>query len=430
LKEKLESKGELKGQTDTGAKSESEEEKSVKCMELYDVLGVKPSASEAEIKRAYYMRARENHPDKHRDDPEASKRFQVIGEAYQVLSDPQERARYDEGGRDATAGLGNDRGKVGAGELYALIFGSDKFEPLIGELKLASQMAAAADEEEEPARAHADFASYRQRKRVIRCALKLAEKLQRAVERGGTEMDRGAGTGTDSDEQLREEAATEAKELASTPFGGVLIKLIGTAYRDAAREQLHFADSYFNVPMARSYQSISTTCSMAKSGINAFFSLRKLNRIQQKGEANAAKAANGNADGNASPTTDASDAPPQPPQSAQAPQAPHDPPQQGQTQTPTSSTSTPQGSGAPAGASGEPSTEASDEPSIAEMSAADTAEVDRQMKNVTAHTVHTIWSYTKLDIISTLRQVSEKTALSGSMTSYEATDRALYLAQF
>ena len=64
------------------------------------------------------------------------------------------------------------------------------------------------------------------------------------------------------------------------------------------------------------------------------------------------------------------------------------------------------------------------------MSAADTAEVDRQMKNVTAHTVHTIWSYTKLDIISTLRQVSEKTALSGSMTSYEATDRALYLAQF
>lgn len=53
--------------------------------------GVEPNASASEIKKAYYLKAKLNHPDKHRDDPEAHVKFTKIGEAYQILSDEQLR---------------------------------------------------------------------------------------------------------------------------------------------------------------------------------------------------------------------------------------------------------------------------------------------------------------------------------------------------
>lgn len=59
----------------------------------YEVLEVPTDAPPDLIKRQYYLLARKYHPDKNLNDPEAHARFQKLGEAYQVLADPQLRKR-------------------------------------------------------------------------------------------------------------------------------------------------------------------------------------------------------------------------------------------------------------------------------------------------------------------------------------------------
>ncbi len=77
--------------------------------DLYEVLGVQRGASDAEIKRAFRKLAQQWHPDVNKD-PQASARFKEASEAYQILSDPDRRQRYDTFGR-----AGVDGGAAGAG---------------------------------------------------------------------------------------------------------------------------------------------------------------------------------------------------------------------------------------------------------------------------------------------------------------------------
>lgn len=69
-------------------------------IDYYKILGVDKTASEKDIKNAYRKLARKHHPDLNPNDPEASKRFQQLNEANEVLSDPEKRKKYDKYGEN------------------------------------------------------------------------------------------------------------------------------------------------------------------------------------------------------------------------------------------------------------------------------------------------------------------------------------------
>ena len=66
-------------------------------MDLYQRLGIKRGASDEEVKKAYRSLAKQLHPDRNKDNPNAAKRFGEITQAYDLLSDKDKRARYDRG---------------------------------------------------------------------------------------------------------------------------------------------------------------------------------------------------------------------------------------------------------------------------------------------------------------------------------------------
>src|SRR5271154_2312690 len=65
---------------------------------LYDALSISPTASDTEIKKAYRKAALKWHPDKNKDNPNASEKFKEVSQAYEILSDPEKRKVYDQYG--------------------------------------------------------------------------------------------------------------------------------------------------------------------------------------------------------------------------------------------------------------------------------------------------------------------------------------------
>ncbi|CAH0383380.1 unnamed protein product [Bemisia tabaci] len=73
--------------------------KSLLGKDYYDILGIPRNASPQEVKKAYYQLAKKYHPDQNKTDPNASKKFQEVSEAYEVLSDDTKRKQYDSWGQ-------------------------------------------------------------------------------------------------------------------------------------------------------------------------------------------------------------------------------------------------------------------------------------------------------------------------------------------
>jgi len=239
---KLEEQVMAEGSDDEGEASGSRSPSAtVKETEYYDLLKVKPSANAAEIKKAYYKEARSCHPDKNPGDAEANAKFQKLADAYQVLSDADARKKYD---REGKAGIQEGNVKMDPSLFFSLLFGSERFEPWIGELHLAMQTDQFAKAIEKgggldpAAEGNMDVSDdaildqgqnlkRRQLHREVHCAVYLREFLNDYVYRREVP-------------QFEQKARLEAQELAKCQFGPELLSSLGEMYR--IRAEIYLAD--------------------------------------------------------------------------------------------------------------------------------------------------------------------------------------------
>jgi len=93
--------------------------------DYYDVLGVSRTATAEQIKKAYRRLAMKHHPDRCKDDEDASRKFKEVREAYDVLNSPDKRAAYDQFGHEGLRARGNAGGfgPEGFGDIFGDVFG-------------------------------------------------------------------------------------------------------------------------------------------------------------------------------------------------------------------------------------------------------------------------------------------------------------------
>lgn len=205
-------------------------------MHYYDVLGVEYTATGGQIKKAYYKLALKFHPDKNPDKEGAEERFKEISEAYQVLSDPEARERYDKHGR---AGLDPDT-FVNPREFFGMMFGGGRFEPYIGELMMGMEMEELETLEKEQLK----------RKRIVTLTRELNKRLDSRENVGADEWERNF--------------RAEAEELVKENFGYNLLDAIGYIYCQKAKQ---FIGSTQWAGIVGLFHSASETVHLAKESV-------------------------------------------------------------------------------------------------------------------------------------------------------------------
>lgn len=190
------------------------EGKAVKDTYYYDLLGLDSTATISAVQRRYMIIARKFTPERCGANPQAQHKFQQIGEAYVVLTNPELRERYDRLGREGLFALqdAEDKNeKVDLTGLYGRLYGSEKFDDYIG--RLAAVTSASITEPKESTLSLSD-ARMLQKRRVTRLALKLAERLDKwAVEK----MENAA----------RADWIAQAEYLSDASYGVELVHVIG-----------------------------------------------------------------------------------------------------------------------------------------------------------------------------------------------------------
>jgi curved DNA-binding protein CbpA len=147
-------------------------------IDFYAILGIPKEATTAQIKKAYYQKARNFHPDKNADNPQAEEMFKLVSEAYNVLSDEEKRKVYDKFGvsgvRASEQGGGTDPGMI-----FKMLFGCGTFDDIFGELSFASWMSnSGQDMTENQIREQKDKENIKRKEKLLE---QLIERLKKRI---------------------------------------------------------------------------------------------------------------------------------------------------------------------------------------------------------------------------------------------------------
>lgn len=206
----------------------------VRDLSFYELLGVETSATGKEIKRAYYQKAKELHPDKNPDDKEAAEMFVMLHEAYQTLSDEKLRLDYDQYGTSSTDQHGSNF-YFNADIFFEVLFGLEpEVELYVGKLTVATFVAQmmrlyeAGIVSEETWLLFREESNLQARKRHVEIASNLLRRIEPFVQGKMTVV------------EFRSSCAVEAERMAKSVFGTGFLKAIGRSLQFEAAAYLNF----------------------------------------------------------------------------------------------------------------------------------------------------------------------------------------------
>ena len=249
---------------------------SPKDTKYYDILEVRPDATPEQIKKAYYKAALRFHPDKNPDGDraEAERKFKEVGEAYQVLSDPTLRSRYDQFGPEGSTPEG---GFADAHTFFREMFGGDAFVDIIGEISLAQLIVDMSSENQSgrppPTREERERQAEKLQKITDERIVHLAEKLIGKIRLYTDDMY--------TFKEFVEYAHKEATTLVRESYGPQILYSVGYIYSIKAK-QIMGKNSLFGI--STFYHSIRQAGHMIGNMANAVSAARAMDMEAKRGD--------------------------------------------------------------------------------------------------------------------------------------------------